>query len=76
MCKSELNDLNFLAGLVCGPYVSKMALGKKKHHRIPIMMSAEEVEAIDAWRRKQDDIPSRPEAVRRLIEMGLAAKKP
>jgi hypothetical protein len=50
-------------------------MGEKKHHRIPIMMSAEEVEAIDAWRREQDDIPSRPEAVRRLIEMGLAAKK-
>ena len=31
--------------------------------------------AIDEWRRKQEDLPSRPEAMRRLIEIGLKAKK-
>jgi len=30
--------------------------------------------AIDAWARKQDDKPSRSEAIRRLIELGLKAK--
>lgn len=30
--------------------------------------------AIDEWRRKQDDLPSRAEAIRRLVEMGLKAK--
>jgi hypothetical protein len=29
--------------------------------------------AIDDWRRKQDDLPGRPEAIRRLVEAGLAA---
>ena len=38
------------------------------------MMAATEVAAIDAWRRKQDDLPSRSEAIRRLVEMGLKAK--
>jgi metal-responsive CopG/Arc/MetJ family transcriptional regulator len=29
--------------------------------------------ALDKWRGAQPDIPSRPEAIRRLIEMGLKA---
>jgi metal-responsive CopG/Arc/MetJ family transcriptional regulator len=33
------------------------------------------VAAIDAWRRKQPDLPSRSEAIRRLIELGLKAKR-
>jgi len=39
------------------------------------MMSTEEVDAIDAWRRQQDDLPNRPEAMRRLIELGLKTKQ-
>jgi hypothetical protein len=30
---------------------------------------------LDDWRRVQPDLPTRPEAIRRLIEMGLAAAK-
>jgi hypothetical protein len=30
--------------------------------------------AIDKWRAKQDDKPSRAEAIRRLVELGLKAK--
>jgi hypothetical protein len=30
--------------------------------------------AIDEWRRKQPDLPSRAEAIRRLVELGLASK--
>jgi len=26
---------------------------------------------LDDWRRKQDDLPGRPEAIRRLVELGL-----
>jgi len=29
--------------------------------------------AIDDWRRDQADLPSRTEAIRRLVELGLAA---
>jgi hypothetical protein len=29
---------------------------------------------IDDWRRKQDDLPGRPEAIRRLVELGLKTK--
>jgi len=30
--------------------------------------------ALDAWITEQHDLPSRPEAIRRLIELGLKAK--
>ncbi len=32
------------------------------------------LKAIDDWRRDQDDLPGRPEAIRRLVELGLKAK--
>ena len=31
---------------------------------------------LDDWRRQQDDLPGRPEAIRRLVELGLKAKAP
>jgi hypothetical protein len=30
---------------------------------------------LDDWRRKQDDLPGRPEAIRRLVELGLKKAK-
>lgn len=30
------------------------------------------LDALDAWRKEQDDLPTRPEAVRRLVELGMA----
>gem|GEM_PF-1137932 len=29
------------------------------------------LDAIDAWRKEQEDLPTRPEAVRRLVELGM-----
>ena len=46
----------------------------KKDQRIPVMMSADEVSAIDEWRRRHPALPSRSEAIRRLVELGLKAK--
>jgi hypothetical protein len=34
----------------------------------------ETVKEIDDWRRKQDDLPGRPEAIRRLVDLGLKMK--
>jgi hypothetical protein len=31
--------------------------------------------ALDEWRRRQADLPSRAEAIRRLVELGLASKQ-
>jgi hypothetical protein len=33
------------------------------------------IAAIDAWASRQDDAPGRTEAIRRLVELGLKAKK-
>ena len=30
---------------------------------------------LDLWAKSQDDDPSRPEAIRRLLELGLKAKR-
>jgi hypothetical protein len=29
---------------------------------------------LDDWRRNQNDLPGRPEAIRRLVELGLKSK--
>jgi hypothetical protein len=38
--------------------------------------SKEFLEKLDDWRRLQPDLPSRAEAIRRLVALGLAAPKP
>jgi metal-responsive CopG/Arc/MetJ family transcriptional regulator len=45
-----------------------------KDQRIPVMMASDEVAMIDEWRRKHPDLPSRSEAIRQLIQLGLKAK--
>jgi hypothetical protein len=38
-------------------------------------LSDEFIIIIDAWAARQDDAPTRSEAIRRLVELGLKAKK-
>ena len=46
----------------------------EKEDRFGMRVDAEWMRAIDEWRRKQPDLPSRAEAIRRLVELGLAVK--
>ena len=39
-----------------------------------IRLSDKMRESVDAWAGRQDDTPSRSEAIRRLVELGLKAK--
>jgi hypothetical protein len=41
---------------------------------VNVRMPTLSLKAVDDWRRKQNDLPSRPEAIRRLVELGLANK--
>jgi hypothetical protein len=41
---------------------------------VNVRLAVTALEMIDNWRRKQDDLPGRPEAIRRLVELGLKAK--
>jgi hypothetical protein len=49
--------------------------GKIQDRQFQMRVSDEFLKAIDKWRQKQDDAPSRAEAIRRLVEIGLKAKK-
>lgn len=39
--------------------------------RIPFVTNDEQIRAIDEWRRRQPDLPSRAEAIRRMIDLVL-----
>jgi hypothetical protein len=39
-----------------------------------VRMQAKPLAALDEWRRKQDDLPSRAEAMRRLVEQALKGR--
>ena len=40
---------------------------------IGVRMHPDALNALDSWRRKQEDLPSRPEAIRQLVKLGLKA---
>ena len=48
---------------------------EKLDQRIQLVASSEFSKIIDAWRRKQSDLPSRSEAIRRLVQSGLKYEK-
>ena len=45
-----------------------------KTERFEMRLETTMIKRVDAWRRKQEDLPSRAEAFRRLIELGLSTK--
>ncbi len=45
-----------------------------KSLRFNMVIAPSQVKAIDKWRKEQDDLPSRSEAIRRLINLGLNIK--
>jgi hypothetical protein len=40
---------------------------------VNVRIERSQIVALDDWRRQQTDLPSRPEAVRRMIKLGLKA---
>ncbi len=45
-----------------------------KTERIELRASAEFLKALDEWRRRQPDLPSRSSAIRQLVEKALAGE--
>jgi hypothetical protein len=41
---------------------------------VTVRIAVDALKDLDDWRRKQDDLPGRPEAIRRLVAVGLRAK--
>ena len=54
--------------------MAKEKIEWKNVERYELRLPADFFKPIDDWRRKQEDLPSRAEAIRRLVELGLAAK--
>jgi hypothetical protein len=48
--------------------------GKIQDRPFQMRVSETFLRTVDRWRAKQDDEPSRAEAIRRLVEIGLKAK--
>jgi metal-responsive CopG/Arc/MetJ family transcriptional regulator len=48
-----------------------MSRAKQFEHRLMLCMPDELVRDIDTWRRRQNDKPTRSEAIRRMIVSGL-----
>jgi hypothetical protein len=46
-----------------------------KAERFEMRVTSAFLRAVDNWRRKQEDLPSRAEAIRRLVERGLSSKE-
>jgi hypothetical protein len=53
---------------------SKRGRPRVESEAITVRMAANVLQSLDDWRRKQSDLPGRPEAIRRLVEFGLKVK--
>ena len=43
--------------------------------RLHMVVPTALIEKVDAWRRREPDLPNLSEAIRRLVEMGLESAK-
>jgi hypothetical protein len=58
-----------------GPYLLSMCWRTSRAaDRFDMRVDPAWMKRIDDWRRKQDDLPSRAEAIRRLVDLGLKVK--
>ena len=48
----------------------------EKPSALELRLGGSFLKTVDAWRRKQKDLPSRADAIRRLVERGLANRPP
>jgi hypothetical protein len=45
-----------------------------KFERFGMRIDPAWMKRVDEWRRRQDDLPTRAEAIRRLVDLGLTVK--
>lgn len=58
------------------PTMAKGWEAMKAREADEVLGSKDRIKTVDAWRRRQEDLPSRAEAIRRLVELGLKVKQP
>jgi hypothetical protein len=78
-----MEGMNFHSACFCGtmqlmkkqatlqPQKKRGPLPTGKGTPVQVRLQPVELATIDNWRRKQEDLPSRPESIRRLVELGL-----
>ena len=54
-------------------YIERMVLGHDRPFQMRV--SGELLRKLDAWRRVQPDLPSRAEAIRRMVQRAIALPK-
>ena len=54
--------------------ISKKSAEKSDTQAVLVRMPVEMIEKIDALRRTEDDLPTRPEMIRRLVELQMDRK--
>jgi len=47
-----------------------------EYPQINVRVDEDFLKRLEDWRRKQADLPGRPEAIRRLVELGFKVKQP
>jgi metal-responsive CopG/Arc/MetJ family transcriptional regulator len=47
-----------------------------QYPQINVRVDEEFLKRLDDWRRKQPDLPGRPEAIRRIVDQALAQREP
>lgn len=55
--------------------MAKMGRPPTDTEPVTVRMDQELLKAIDAYRRTEDDLPSRPEVVRRVMQKWLASRE-
>jgi hypothetical protein len=50
-------------------------MSEEQSERFQMRVSPSFLRLVDDWRRKEPDVPSRAEAIRRLVELGVQAKR-
>jgi hypothetical protein len=78
-CDCPLSALNLGAAactkvLVCLGHTGSPQLAKDKLKRLHVKVPQTFLRILDGWRRKQPDLPSRSEAIRRLVASGAAVR--
>jgi hypothetical protein len=55
----------------------KSKMGRPRVDSVPLSLrlSREQLTALDDWRRNEPDLPGRTEAIRRLMDIAMAARK-
>jgi len=61
--------------LVCTHKAVNTHMTDEQSERFQMRVSKDFIKTVDAWRRKQEDMPNRSEAIRRLVELGLKKGK-